>query len=673
MTVAYSVLQRIQQLREDINRHNQNYYQFDAPQIPDADYDELMRELQLLEDENPTLISEDSPTQRVGSAPLQAFQQVQHHVPMLSLDNAFSDDEFQAFDKRLRDRVKLSGDVEYLVEPKLDGLAISLLYNDGLLVRAATRGDGKNGENVTENVKTIGSIPLKLKGKGWPSLVEIRGEVFMPLAAFNRLNAQAAELAEKPFANPRNAAAGSLRQLDSKVTAKRALAFYTYGVGVVEGMQLPVTQKDLFGLFASWGLPVCDQIVIAKGVVQCHAAYQVLAHKRPRLAYEIDGVVYKVNSFALQEEIGFVSRAPRWAIARKFPAQEKMTEVIGIDVQVGRTGAITPVARLSPVFVGGVTVTNVTLHNEDEIRRKDVRVGDTVVVRRAGDVIPEIVSVVSEKRLQSSAPFKMPANCPVCGSAVERVEGEAIIRCSAGLYCPAQVKESIKHFASRKAMDVEGLGDKLVEQLVAQGLIKTPADLYRLTREQLSGLERMADKSADNLLAALDKSRFTSLSRFIYALGIREVGEVTAANLANHFANLDALQQASIEELERVPDVGPIVALHLISFFQSEHNLEVIAGLKQCGVDWPDLTSISYGDHELSGKVIVLTGSLSTMTRDQAKETLQAVGAKVTASVSKKTDFVVAGEDSGSKLKKALSLGVAVLSEDELIRLLGAD
>lgn len=673
MTSDYSAGQRIQQLREDINRHNQNYYQFDAPQIPDADYDVLLRELQRLEADNPTLVTEDSPTQRVGSAPLQVFQQVQHQVPMLSLDNAFSDDEFEAFDKRVRDKVKLSDDVEYLVEPKLDGLAISLLYNDGRLVRAATRGDGKNGENVTENVKTIQSIPLKLKGKALPTVVEIRGEVFMPRAAFNRLNAEAAESAEKPFANPRNAAAGSLRQLDSKVTARRSLAFYTYGVGIVEGMQRPVTQKKLFELFSAWGMPVCDQITTAKGVHQCHAAYKVLADKRSRLPYEIDGVVYKVNSVALQEQIGFVSRAPRWAIARKFPAQEKMTTVLDIDVQVGRTGAITPVARLSPVFVGGVTVTNVTLHNEDEIRRKDVRIGDTVIVRRAGDVIPEIVSVVKEKRMPGSVAFKLPALCPVCGSAVERISGEAIVRCSAGLYCPAQVKESIKHFASRKAMDVEGLGDKLVEQLVAQGLIKTPADLYRLTREQLSGLERMADKSADNLLAALDKSRATSLSRFIYALGIREVGEVTAANLANHFAHLDALQQASIEELERVPDVGPIVARHLISFFQSEHNREVIDGLLECGVDWPDLIPPSYEDHELSGKVMVLTGTLATMTRDQAKEALQAVGAKVTGSVSKKTDFVVAGEDSGSKLKKALLLGVPVLSEDELIRLLSAD
>ncbi|MDX2426834.1 MAG: NAD-dependent DNA ligase LigA, partial [Cycloclasticus sp.] len=516
MTPDYSAGQRIQQLREDINRHNQNYYQFDAPQIPDADYDALMRELQRLEADNPTLVTEDSPTQRVGSAPLQVFQQVQHQVPMLSLDNAFSDDEFEAFDKRVRDKVKLSDDVEYLVEPKLDGLAISLLYNDGRLVRAATRGDGKNGENVTENVKTIQSIPLKLKGKALPAVVEIRGEVFMPLAAFKRLNAEAAKSAEKPFANPRNAAAGSLRQLDSKVTARRSLAFYTYGMGIVEGMQRPVTQKKLFELFAAWGMPVCDQISTAKGVSQCHAAYNVLVDKRSRLPYEIDGVVYKVNSVALQEQIGFVSRAPRWAIARKFPAQEKMTTVLDIDVQVGRTGAITPVARLSPVFVGGVTVTNVTLHNEDEIRRKDVRIGDTVIVRRAGDVIPEIVSVVKEKRLPGSVAFKLPALCPVCGSAVERIAGEAIVRCSAGLYCPAQVKESIKHFASRKAMDVEGLGDKLVEQLVAQGLIKTPADLYRLTREQLSGLERMADKSADNLLAALDKSRSTSLSRFIY-------------------------------------------------------------------------------------------------------------------------------------------------------------
>lgn len=673
MTMHDDVKRRVQTLREEINQHNQNYYQYDAPKIPDADYDALLRELQLLEAENPELMSDDSPTQRVGSAPLDSFQQVEHAVPMLSLDNAFDDDEFEAFDKRVRERADGVEDIEYLVEPKLDGLAISLLYADGVLVRAATRGDGKRGEDVTENVKTIGAIPLSLKGDNLPLSLEVRGEVFMPLSGFQQLNQQALALGEKPFANPRNAAAGSLRQLDSKITATRPLAFYSYGIGVVEGYELPQTQQALFQLLATWGLPVSDQVTTARGMQQCHQAYQVLAQKRALLPYEIDGVVYKVNDFALQKAIGFVSRAPRWAIARKFPAQEKMTEVIGIDVQVGRTGAITPVARLAPVFVGGVTVTNVTLHNEGEMRRKDVRVGDTVIVRRAGDVIPEIVSVVLEKRKPASQLFEMPVSCPVCGSTVERAEGEAIARCPAGLFCRAQVKESIKHFASRKAMDIDGLGDKIIEQLVAQDLVKTPADLYRLTHEQLSSLERMADKSASNIIAALEKSKVTTLPKFLYALGIREVGEVTAASLSSYFGQLDVIQSATVEELEKVPDVGPIVAQHIVAFFELAHNREVIASLKNLGVSWPNVEAVPQDDQALSGKVFVLTGTLSTMGRIEAKEALQLLGAKVTGSVSKKTDYVVAGEDAGSKLKKAQSLGVTVLSEDDLIKLIAKD
>ena len=665
------VKKRIQQLREDINRHNQSYYQYDAPQIPDADYDALMRELQALETENPSLISEDSPTQRVGSAPLDSFQQVQHDVPMLSLDNAFDDNEFEAFDKRVRDRVEQENKVEYLVEPKLDGLAISLLYTDGIFVRAATRGDGKTGENVTENVKTISAIPLRLKGDNLPKTIEVRGEVFMPLSGFERLNRDAIRLSEKPFVNPRNAAAGSLRQLDSKVTAKRPLAFYAYGIGVLDAYELPKTQQDLFESLAGWGIPICDQVSVATGIEACHQAYQRLAAKRAMLPYEIDGVVYKVNDLALQKSIGFVSRAPRWAIARKFPAQEKMTEVMGIDVQVGRTGAITPVARLAPVFVGGVTVTNVTLHNEGELRRKDVRVGDTVIVRRAGDVIPEIVSVVLEKRESNAPIFDMPTECPVCGSAIERIEGEAVARCPAGLFCQAQVKESIKHFASRKAMDVDGLGDKIVEQLVAEGLVKTPADLYGLKQEQLSALDRMAEKSASNLIAALEKSKATTLAKFLYALGIREVGEVTASSLANHFGQLEALQQATTELLERVPDVGPIVAQHVVSFFELAHNREVVSSLRNLGVHWLDVSRVSESDQALAGKVFVLTGTLSIMGRIEAKEALQSLGAKVTGSVSKKTDYVVAGEEAGSKLKKAESLGVTVLSEEDFIELIG--
>ncbi|MEO1888737.1 MAG: NAD-dependent DNA ligase LigA, partial [Cycloclasticus sp.] len=636
-----AVKARVQQLHDEINQHNQNYYQYDAPQIPDADYDALMRELQALELAQPALISDDSPTQRVGSAPLDSFNQVEHQIPMLSLDNAFNEAEFEAFNKRVQDRIETTDEVEYLVEPKLDGLAVSLLYQDGLLVQAATRGDGKTGENVTENVRTISVIPLALKGLNVPTALEVRGEIFMPLAGFEKLNKQAIDADEKPFANPRNAAAGSLRQLDSKITATRPLAFYAYGIGVVEGFVLPKTQKILFGLLDSWGLPVSNQVSVARGSVQCHKAYDVLASKRPLLPYEIDGVVYKVNDFELQEKIGFVSRAPRWAIARKFPAQEKMTKVVGIDVQVGRTGAITPVARLSPVFVGGVTVTNVTLHNEDEMRRKDVRVGDTVVVRRAGDVIPEIVSVVIDKRPDDCVPFLMPTTCPVCGSAVERAEGEAIIRCPAGLFCRAQVKESIKHFASRKAMDVDGLGDKIVEQLVISGLVKTPADLYRLTKEQVSSLERMADKSANNLLLALDASKQTTLPKFLYALGVREVGEVTANSLAMYFGRLDALQGATLEDLEKVPDVGPIVAQHIVAFFELQHNRDVVTELLAAGVHWPDVSAVSHKNKALSDKVFVLTGTLSSMGRDQAKEILQSLGAKVTGSVSKKTDYVV--------------------------------
>lgn len=659
--------QRIRQLCLEINGHNKNYYQYDAPRIADADYDQLLRELQSLESNHPHLMSDESPTQRVGSAPLDAFEQVQHKVAMLSLDNAFNNDEFEAFNKRIVERVKVLEPVEYLVEPKLDGLAISLMYEGGVLVRAATRGDGRNGENVTENVKTIRSIPLRLIGKNIPSLIEVRGEVFMPLAGFKEFNDQAANAGEKLFVNPRNAAAGSLRQLDSKNTAVRPLAFYAYGMGVLEGWTLPDTQKMLFESLENWGFPICDQITVVSGIGSCHEAYENLVKKRSLLPYEIDGVVYKVNKFSLQEQIGFVARAPRWAIARKFSAQEKTTKVSGIDVQVGRTGAITPVARLEPVFVGGVTVTNVTLHNEGEMRRKDVRVGDTVIVRRAGDVIPEIVAVVLEQRSVQVQVFEMPDHCPVCGSLVERTEGEAVARCPAGLFCSAQVKESIKHFSSRKALDVDGLGDKIVEQLVLNGLVKTPADLYGLTKEQLSGLERMADKSAENLLAAIEKSKATTLSKFLYALGIREVGEVTASSLAQYFGRLEVLQEADLEALEKVPDVGPIVAQHVVAFFDLKHNQDVILELQKQGVQWFDINAVHQEKQTLSGQVFVLTGSLSTMTRDEAKARLQALGAKVTGSVSKKTNYVVAGEEAGSKLKKALSLGIAVLSEQDLL------
>lgn len=667
---ALKLQKRVSQLRLEIDQHNQNYYQLDTPAISDFDYDTLMRELQSIEAEFPELITDESPTQRVGSAPLSTFQEVTHDLPMLSLDNAFSDEEFVAFDKRVRERLAVKGDIEYIVEPKLDGLAISLLYVKGKLVRAATRGDGKTGENVTENVKTIGAIPLQLSADDIPERIEIRGEVFMPMNSFDKLNRQARQADEKEFANPRNAAAGSLRQLDSKVTAGRQLAFYTYGVGLVEAYQLPDDQQGLFGLFKKWGLPVNDQIVTVGHLESCHTAFINLLERRPNLPYEIDGVVYKVNNFYLQKTLGFVSRAPRWAIARKFPAQEKTSLVTAIDVQVGRTGAITPVARLSPVFVGGVTVTNVTLHNEGEIKRKDVRVGDTVIVRRAGDVIPEIVSVVLAKRPENTKLFNMPTHCPVCHSVLEKIEGGAIVRCSGGLYCAAQIKGAIKHFASRKAMDIDGLGDKIIEQLVDVGIVKTPADLYKLTLNQLSGLERMAEKSASNTLEALQKSLLTSLPRFLYALGIREVGEVTAANLANHFITLEAIQSATEDELVQVSDVGLIVAQHIVSFFTQQHNLAVIQELKDLGVNWPEVDASEQGEQFLADKIFVLTGGLVSMSREQAKEKLKKLGARITTSVSKKTDYLVAGNDPGSKLDKALSLNIKILNEQELVVLL---
>ena len=660
---------RVQQLRMDINLHNQRYYQLDAPQISDFDYDLLMRELQDIEAAYPELITPDSPTQRVGSAPLSVFQQVEHRVPMLSLDNAFGLEEFTLFDNRVRKKLQDERDVEYIVEPKLDGLAISLLYKDGRLIQAATRGDGKTGEDVTENVKTIGAIPLLLSGDDYPPELEIRGEVFMPLSGFKLINQQATKNGTKLFANPRNAAAGSLRQLDSKITSQRPLAFYVYGVGYCDGIVMPETLNGLFSLLQAWGLPVCDQITTATGVSQCDAAYHALLNIRSRLPYEIDGVVHKVNAFSLQETLGFVSRAPRWAIARKFPAQEKTTTVLGIDVQVGRTGALTPVARLKPVFVGGVTVTNVTLHNEEEIHRKDVRVGDTVIVRRAGDVIPEIVSTVLDKRPDKTVIFTLPAVCPVCQSELDRIDGETIVRCSGGLFCRAQSKEAIKHFASRKAMDVDGLGDKIVDQLVEQSMISTPADLYALTLEQLAALERMAEKSANNLLGALQKSLSTTFPRFLYALGIREVGEVTATSLAEHFCTLGNLMNANEEELLKVGDVGPIVAKHISVFFRQQHNLDVIQTLLDRGVNWPEVIAVSHQGSILADKVVVVTGSLQEMTRDQAKEKLRALGAKVTNSVSKKTDFLLVGESPGSKLSKAESLGVKVINEQEFIEL----
>lgn len=661
--------QRIQQLRDEINHHNYLYYVQDAPEIPDAAYDRLLRELQTLEAKHPELITPDSPTQRVGAEPIKAFGQVKHKIPMLSLDNAFSDDEVSDFDRRVRERLEIES-VEYVAEPKLDGLAISIRYDDGQLVQAATRGDGVTGEDVTHNVRTIASVPLRLMGDDYPPVLEVRGEVYMPKAGFEALNARARENGEKEFANPRNAAAGSLRQLDPRITAERPLAMYCYGVGDIEGQSVPDTHTDILAALRHWGLRVSPEVKTVRGVKEILQYYHKLGEKREALPYEIDGVVYKVNYLDQREQLGFVARAPRWAIAHKFPAQEELTKLLGIEVQVGRTGAITPVARLEPVFVGGVTVSNATLHNEDEVKRKDVRVGDTVIVRRAGDVIPEVAAVVLSKRPKKTKRFVMPTVCPVCGSDVIKVEGEAVARCTGGLFCEAQRKQAIKHFASRKAMDIDGLGDKLVEQLSDQALIHDVADLFSLEHKQIAQLERMGDKSAANLIAALEKSKQTSLDRFLYALGIREVGEATAQSLSRYFTTLEAIESASLEQLQEVPDVGPIVAAHIRAFFQQPHNVEVVEKLLQAGVNWPVIESAEEVEQPLAGQTIVLTGSLQNMSRDQAKQALQSLGAKVTGSVSKKTDLVIAGAEAGSKLSKAQDLGIEVIDEERFIEVL---
>ncbi|WJW76531.1 NAD-dependent DNA ligase LigA [Thiohalobacter sp. IOR34] len=667
MSVPKRIHQRIAELREQINHHNYLYYVLDAPEIPDAEYDRLLRELEALEAKYPELVTPDSPTQRVGAQPLAAFGEVRHEVPMLSLDNAFSDEELEDFDRRVRERLGVDR-VEYAAEPKLDGLAVSLLYEEGVLIRGATRGDGLVGEDVTQNVRTIRQIPLRLIGRGWPRRLEVRGEVYMPHEGFRRLNRQQEAAGLKPFVNPRNAAAGSLRQLDPRVTAERPLAFYCYGVGLVEGGRLPERHSEILRVLKGWGQRVYAGIEVVQGFEGCKNYYREMERRRDGLPFDIDGVVFKVDRIDQQEALGFVARAPRWAIARKFPAQEELTVVRDIEVQVGRTGAITPVARLEPVFVGGVTVSSATLHNEDEIRRKDIRIGDTVIVRRAGDVIPEVVAVVKERRPKNARRFVMPKKCPVCGSAIVRAEGEAIARCSGGLFCPAQRKESIKHFASRRAMDIEGLGDKLVEQLVDKGLVHDVADLYSLTVEQLAGLERMGEKSARNLIAALEKSKQTRFERFLYALGIREVGEATARTLAQHFGDLDALMQADVETLEALPDIGPVVAQHIVNFFAEEHNREVIRKLLAAGVRWPKPKRARH--QPLAGQSFVLTGALQSMTRDEAKARLEALGARVSGSVSKKTSYVVVGEAPGSKLARARELGVSVLDEPQFLDLL---
>ncbi|MEW6293590.1 MAG: NAD-dependent DNA ligase LigA [Pseudomonadota bacterium] len=661
---------RAAHLRAEIERHNHAYYVLDAPTIPDAEYDRLFRELLDIEAAHPELRTPDSPTLRVGGAPLPEFRQVTHAVPMLSLNNAFSAEEAEAFDRRCREGLGKEH-IDYACEPKYDGLAITLRYERGVFVQGATRGDGFTGEDVTQNLRTVRNIPLRLGGKDVPTLLEVRGEVLILRRDFERLNERQRERGEKEFANPRNAAAGSLRQLDPKVTARRPLRFFAYGVadpGAV--LPAPTLHSGMMERLAGWGFPVAREREVVLGAKGLLDYYERIGAARRALPYDIDGVVYKVDRLADQDTLGHVSRAPRFAIAHKFPAEEALTTVEAIDVQVGRTGAITPVARLAPVFVGGVTVTNATLHNEDEVRRKDVRVGDTVIVRRAGDVIPEVVAVVPEKRPILAPEFVMPKACPVCGSAIERPEDEAIARCSGGLFCPAQRKQALLHFASRRAMDIEGLGEKLVDQLIDNAIVKTPADLYKLGILALANLERMAEKSASNLLAAIEKSRQTTLARFIYALGIRNVGEATAKDLARHFGALDALMAAGPDSLQQVPEVGPVVAASIARFFSERHNVEVIEQLRAAGVHWPEGEPAPRATAALAGKTFVLTGTLPTLTRDAARELIEARGGKVAGSVSKKTDYVVAGTEAGSKLSKAQELGVTILDEAQLIDLL---
>ncbi len=667
-----TVTAQIDALRQQLRHHNHRYYVLDDPEVPDAEYDRLFRELQALEAAHPELLTSDSPTQRVGDKPLSEFGEIRHVLPMLSLGNVFSEEELQAFDKRIHDRLKSDAEITFVAEPKLDGLAISILYEQGVFTQAATRGDGETGEDVTQNVRTIQSVPLRLLGEGWPERLEVRGEIYLPKAGFNALNDGLRAQGLKTFVNPRNAAAGSLRVLDARITAQRPLAIFCYSVGQVEGGRMPDTHDGMLQQLAAWGLRISPDIRVVQGAAGCLAYYADIGARRSGLPYDIDGVVYKVNDLALQQELGFVSRAPRWAVAHKFPAQEEITTLLDVEFQVGRTGALTPVARLEPVFVGGVTVSNATLHNMDEIERKGVRIGDRVIVRRAGDVIPEVVKSLTEHAAEDTANrIQMPERCPVCDSAVKRVEGEAVSRCTGGLYCPAQVKESIKHFASRKALNIDGLGDKLVEQLFTQGHIRHVDDLYRLQADQVAGLERMGEKSAVNLLKALKKSQSTTLERFIFALGIREVGETTAKTLARHYGSLEQLMQADQDNLQAVPDVGPVVALHVAAFFREAHNLATIHHLRAQGMQWADYVQVAGADLPLQGKTYVITGTLSR-SRDEIKADLEALGAKVSGSVSKKTTALIAGENAGSKLDKAQSLGVEVLGEEGLALLLAA-
>jgi len=663
-----SLQQQIDTLRQDLRRYEYEYHVLDNPTIPDAEYDRLFHQLKALEAAHPELITADSPTQRVGAKPLSGFAQIRHEIPMLSLDNAFSDEEFYAFVKRIEDRlIRLPEPLTFCCEPKLDGLAVSILYVNGVLTQAATRGDGTTGEDITANIRTIRNIPLQLLMDNPPARLEVRGEVFMPHAGFERLNQQALEKGEKTFANPRNAAAGSLRQLDPKITSKRPLVLNAYGIGIAEGVDLPNTHYDRLQWLKSIGIPVNPEIRLCNGTDEVLDFYRDIQNKRSSLGYDIDGTVLKINDIALQEKLGFISKAPRWAIAYKFPAQEELTRLNDVEFQVGRTGAITPVAKLEPVFVAGVTVSNATLHNGDEIQRLDIAIGDTVVIRRAGDVIPQIIGVLHDRRPADARPIVFPETCPVCDSAIVRIEGEAVARCTGGLFCAAQRKEALKHFVSRKAMDIDGVGGKLIEQLVDRELIHTPADLFKLDLTTLTRLERMGAKSAENALASLEKAKNTTLARFIFALGIREVGEATALNLANHFKTLEALQNADLEALQQVPDVGEVVANRILAFWHEPHNVAVVNDLIQQGVHWDDVEVKEVGDNLFKGKTVVLTGTLTQMGRNEAKALLQEMGAKVSGSVSAKTDFVIAGDAAGSKLTKAQELGVAVLTEEEFL------
>ncbi len=661
--------ERAAQLRSSIEYHNYRYHVLDDPELPDAEFDRLLVELRELEARYPALVTPDSPTQRVGGAPSDEFQEVRHRVPMLSIDNAFSREEVLAFDRRIRERLGGDATLDYSAEPKLDGLAISVTWEHGHLVRAATRGDGTTGEDVTANVRTIRSIPLHLRGDA-PALLEVRGEIFISNAGFKRLNAEAMARGEKMFVNPRNAAAGSLRQLDPTVTATRPLEVFFYALGVLEGAEMPQTHTEVLAMLRNWGLRVSPEVKQVHGADGCLDYFDDMARRRPSLPYQIDGVVYKVDRLALQRELGFVSRAPRWSVAHKFPAEEALTTLRAVEFQVGRTGALTPVARLEPVFVGGVTVSNATLHNMDEVERKDVRIGDTVVVRRAGDVIPEVARVLLERRSADARQISLPAVCPVCASPVLRDADAAVARCTGGYRCSAQRKERLRHFAARRALDIEGLGEKLIDQLVDADLVRSPADLFTLTQPVLAALERMGAKSADNILAAIERSKNTTLSRFLFALGIREVGEATAAALAQHFGDMPSLMDADIETIQRVPDVGPVVAAHIRGFFADPANRQLVVDLQSAGVTWPAPVVAASGEQPLAGLSFVLTGTLESMSREKAEEALRALGAKTSGSVSRKTSYVVAGSDAGSKLRKAAELGVTVLDEQGLLAIL---